>query len=68
MANGPGASAGYQGAHTKPKGEVMNETCQWFALCANPADGVVRHPVLGDVPTCKRCAQKLDLDLVEEGS
>jgi hypothetical protein len=46
----------------------MNETCQWFALCANPADGVVRHPVLGDVPTCKRCAQKLDLDLVEEGS
>lgn len=35
--------------------------CQWFALCTNPADGVVLHPILGDVPTCVRCVTKLDL-------
>lgn len=32
------------------------EVCQWFLLCDNDADGVVEHPVLGDVPTCRRCA------------
>lgn len=39
------------------------ETCEWFALCPNPADGTVSHPVLGDVPTCTRCADKLGLKL-----
>ncbi len=38
-------------------------TCEWFAHCANPADGMVTHPVLGDVPTCLRCADMLDLDI-----
>ncbi len=37
--------------------------CQWFALCDRPADGTVAHPVLGDTPTCARCADKLDLTL-----
>lgn len=37
--------------------------CSWFALCPNDADGRVDHPVLGAVPTCKRCADKLDLEL-----
>lgn len=37
--------------------------CEWFALCTNDADGLVWHPVLGDVPTCQRCADKLDLEL-----
>ena len=41
----------------------MTGGCEWFALCDHPADGVVSHPVLGDVPTCERCATKLDLDL-----
>jgi hypothetical protein len=39
-------------------------SCQWFALCDNSADGVVKHPILGNVPTCKRCADKLDLVLL----
>jgi hypothetical protein len=39
-------------------------SCQWFALCDNSADGVVKHPVLGNVPTCRRCADKLDLTLL----
>lgn len=37
--------------------------CEWFALCDKPAAGVVVHPVLGDVPCCTRCAEKLDLKL-----
>ncbi|QIN94208.1 hypothetical protein PP459_gp025 [Streptomyces phage Wakanda] len=39
--------------------------CEWFAKCTNEADGVVKHPILGDVPTCQRCADKLGLELVE---
>lgn len=30
--------------------------CEYFALCDNPADGTVDHPILGTVPTCNRCA------------
>lgn len=30
--------------------------CQWFALCDREATQSVPHPVLGDVPTCDRCA------------
>lgn len=41
----------------------MSSICEWFALCENTADGVVSHPVLGDVPTCQRCADRLGLDL-----
>lgn len=40
-----------------------NVTCDWFALCPNPSDGTVHHPILGDVPTCERCAHKLELKL-----
>lgn len=39
-------------------------SCQYFALCDNEAVGNVVHPVLGNVPTCQRCADKLDLTLV----
>ena len=31
--------------------------CEWFALCENTAATFVYHPVLGDVPTCARCAE-----------
>lgn len=34
--------------------------CQWFALCARRAAGVIAHPVLGYVPTCERCAALAD--------
>ena len=43
-------------------GEIV---CGWFALCLNTADGYVPHPVLGPVPTCRDCADKCELDLVE---
>ena len=39
-------------------------TCEWFATCDYPAIGTVEHPVLGAVPTCGRCADKLDLEVV----
>jgi hypothetical protein len=35
-------------------------TCEWFALCANPAEGLLPHPVLDWVPTCSRCADKIN--------
>lgn len=36
-------------------------SCQWFAKCTNVATRTVKHPILGEVPTCERCAKKLDL-------
>lgn len=30
--------------------------CEWFALCLEPVAYLVSHPVLGQVPTCQRCA------------
>lgn len=40
--------------------------CEYFALCTNDADGYVKHPILGLVPTCQRCADKFDLTLVNK--
>lgn len=34
--------------------------CAWFALCTNPANGLRDHPILGPVPTCQRCDDKME--------
>lgn len=34
----------------------VSDSCEWFALCENTPTGSTSHPVLGDVPTCDRCA------------
>lgn len=41
-------------------------TCDWYALCENPADGVVEHRFVdaGYVWTCARCAAKHRLNLL----
>lgn len=39
-------------------------TCLWFAACDSEAAGTVEHPVLGDVPTCQRCADVVGAELV----
>lgn len=46
-----------------PRKEAMTNPilCEWFALCDREADHLVRHPILGDVPTCERCVEKLNL-------
>jgi hypothetical protein len=36
-------------------GRHERQLCEWFALCRNTAEGVRPHPVLGEVPICKRC-------------
>ncbi len=33
--------------------------CHWFAACTNPANGLRPHPVLGPVPICHRCDEKM---------
>lgn len=35
--------------------------CEWFALCDHEAVGLVAHPIIGSVPVCQRCADKLDM-------
>lgn len=35
--------------------------CDWFLLCNNPPTGTVRHPILGSVPICQGCADRLGL-------
>ena len=32
--------------------------CAYFAFCTNDAIGTLPNPVVGPVPTCKRCADK----------
>ena len=34
-------------------------SCQQFALCDNAATELVPHPILGAVPSCSRCFQRL---------
>jgi len=34
--------------------------CQWFALCTNEATMTRPHPILGDVPICERCNDKIE--------
>lgn len=34
--------------------------CQWFAACRNAASTTRQHPVLGNVPICKRCNDKVE--------
>lgn len=34
--------------------------CEWFGTCENPAVTHIPHPILGAVPTCQRCADKVE--------
>ena len=34
--------------------------CQWFLKCANEATKFRSHPILGDVPICDRCDEKVE--------
>lgn len=34
-------------------------SCVWFAFCDRSADGVRTHPILGPLPICTRCADRV---------
>lgn len=34
--------------------------CEYFALCTNTATTAIENPILGSVPTCARCAAKVE--------
>lgn len=42
-------------------------TCSWYALCDNEATVLVRHAILGGVPTCQRCVDRHELQDRIEG-
>jgi len=37
----------------------LKTTCRWFARCDNIAVTTEPHPILGAVPICQRCVNKL---------
>jgi len=34
--------------------------CQWWAMCDREAVGIRHHPILGAVPICLRCWEKVE--------
>jgi hypothetical protein len=34
--------------------------CKWFLRCTNDAVTTEKHPILGDVPICQRCKDKVE--------
>lgn len=40
--------------------------CEWFAGCIRVAAGFVHHAILGNIPCCKECAEKLGMTLESE--
>jgi hypothetical protein len=41
-----------------------NPMCEYFALCDNSAEGMVPNPILGNVPCCQRCADRVGATLL----
>ena len=39
---------------------LITQMCEWFTLCFNEATTTRSHPILGDVPICQRCQDKMD--------
>ena len=35
------------------------QVCRWFLRCENPATVTLPHPILGAVPACQSCADKV---------
>jgi hypothetical protein len=34
-------------------------TCRWFLKCRRPAVTTKSHPLLGEVPICRECDEKI---------
>lgn len=37
----------------------MDNPCQWFLMCVRPATRTREHPILGAVPICVECDERL---------
>jgi hypothetical protein len=46
----------------------VKQICQWFLRCTNEATGTTPHPILGEVPTCDRCAAFAQPDVDERAA
>ena len=60
---GSGLRTGYSLSYGTTLTEIPTELpqfCAWFALCPNAATRTRSHPVLGDVPICDRCDDKIE--------
>jgi len=42
-----------------------NAMCGVFSGCVNEASGYTDHSILGPIPACPSCCQKLDTEFVE---
>jgi hypothetical protein len=51
--------------YTRDEVGPEQEECRWFLLCDNVATTAVRHPILGLVPTCARCAARVARNVEE---
>ena len=49
----------YNPATKKWEAYAVPKVCRMFLLCEEVATRKVKHPILGDVPSCERCAKKL---------
>ena len=43
----------------KLRDRSKSDVCRWFLKCDNPAVTTRPHPIIGDVPICQRCADKM---------
>lgn len=41
-------------------GDLLAVPCQWFGKCENHAMRTRVHPILGTVPICPRCDEKVE--------
>lgn len=41
--------------------DLAPRPCEYFALCTNEATGTVPNPIIGPVPCCDRCADRVGL-------
>ena len=49
----------------KKKIKPQKNQCMWFALCDKKAVTTVSHPILGEVPICQRCLDRLNRQIGE---